>query len=749
MTHNPYHVPSIEEAKTRSGGAPQRSGTRGQSDLYTSKAVVEELRKDDAAMADELSALRMSAAPRTFHENTTGTINLGKGTGGKAGGSLTGDAAATVEFAQNMTTAEYVKSKRELGLVRMSLATKRAEIRKLEDEIDRAEKQLHQQQDQLENTREKFNSFLKHSNLEQDAAVRRANDEARAKQEKTVEIKKISARIGHAEMDTKKTLQMVSNCKEYKKFVNELTKPQWFYDVLVDLRTADRTDEILLAAERQYTAQMAVIEKQHEAEVRARAEAEANPKKDTKLRFGQQPAAAAQPETPPAELVPLEQRLDELHAAIEREAQAEVDRAAEAIVAEVHAMPIEAVHRALDAYPESRLPLSFDSVDRLLEVFVNVEEGNLFLIQNCQELEEELEAVAMDFLTERSEMKAMNEQRHSQMRALAEKIQAAQERLQQLDARHEALNSNGKKEEKQTSRATTGAAFDKSAVESVVAKTINNKSSGEPTAADLSPEEFKKRVEAKISTIFAMLTAGENTIKSLAAAVAAAVQSKEEAQGAAGGGDQQHSSGGGVSGTPPPRGRTVELGRSAKRGGTAAGGSTATMKKSQSGKASTAGGATRTRGAGQGGGGNTATTSSNNANSSGAPSGTGGDTGPNIGPVELLTMIENKLDEYHRFITDPSNGVDESLIVAVMKQSDKERRRAARQQHMGKQAAEQEERVKRALERSQAPVERRLGKSVFRRSHYTKENPNADASKRNKSMNPGEVDDNDGAEFFV
>lgn len=48
-----------------------------------------------------------------------------------------------------------------------------------------------------------------------------------------------------------------------------------------------------------------------------------------------------------------------------------------------------------------------------------------------------------------------------------------------------------------------------------------------------------------------------------------------------------------------------------------------------------------------------------------------GDAGTNMGPIDMLTIIENKLEEYHRLIADPNKNVDVNLIANVMKQSDK------------------------------------------------------------------------------
>ena len=82
----------------------------------------------------------------------------------------------------------------------------------------------------------------------------------------------------------------------------------------------------------------------------------------------------------------------------------------------------------------------------------------------------------------------------------------------------------------------------------------------------------------------------------------------------------------------------------------------------------------------------------------------------------MLAYIETKLEEMHQTIKNPKNGIEESFVATVMKQRDKDRRREARQVMLNKQAEEREERSKKALERSQAPVMKRVGKPVMWRS---------------------------------
>lgn len=639
----------------------------------SSKLLADEIRRDDAAMSRELASL----APRSSKFYRLQQKDDGAGSGPNA--MRTEDAVAAVEVHEKVTMDEFIAKKREVGLVHMSLATKRAEIRKLDEEIDCAEKKLHQQQEQLENTREKFNNFLKHSNLEQDAAVRRADAETKAKQSKKVEIKKLSARINHIELEIKKAEIQVETCKMYKKFLDDLAKPRWFFDVLIELRVSDKLEEILQATEEEFEQKSAVLRKVYEKEAamreeKARIQEGAN-------KFRKFSAAYSESEDEEEELVPLETQLEQLHQSLEQKAQHKVQEVTEQTKEEVNALTIEEVREILEAnYDENRKPTYYTDVEQLLDIFINVEEGNLFLIQNCQELEEELERVATEYLGEKKETTAMTNQRHAQMQALAEKIRAAQQKMKQLEQRSADLDKH----------VSSGNGND-------------NKPDPKAPPEELSPEQFKIETEKIITKLFRTLSAGDTVIKALTAAQHTFTTEVGE--------DNTGGMGGGEDGSPSASPKPKKTRPAARRSST---------QPKKDGRKST----------GTSGGGNHANDSS--------------EAGSNMGPVEMLTIIENKLEEYHRYITDPNNVVEESLIQSVMKASDKERRRQARLVHMAKQAKEQEEKSRRALERSRAPVVRRTGKPVLPRSRLLQD----DKEKEGK-QSVGNVDsENDIAEFL-
>ncbi|KAG8343907.1 putative protein of unknown function (DUF4200) [Trypanosoma vivax] len=556
-------------------------------------------------------------------------------------------AIRTLEIKEMHSTGTFIAKKREVGLMRLALANKEAEIRSLEEEMDRVDKKLRQQQEQLVSTEEKFNNFLKYSSLEQDAAVRRAEHESKIKQKRLIDIKKLSAQITHLEQDMRKTEVQLELCVEYKTFMDNLTTPQWFYDVLTEFRVKDISEKILLETEESYVKQAEQLTKQAGAQLGTASRRATDVSCLKRPIYPEALKGLAVEEEEEEEPVPLETQLEELHQRLEEEAERRQSEEAKRIKEEICALRVEEAREMLyNDYPHESIPMFFTEPHQILDIFINVEEGNLFLIQNSQELEEELERVAVEFLQEQEEMTAMVKQRRNQMESLATRIRESQQRLSQLEERLVDVESSD----------AIGIALDDGGKRGVAGYSKKDKDV-------MKQEVLKKSIENTVADIF-------RSINQRPSNPARRHDASDGAQNSGATGMKKPVHGSSKTAVQSPRGGTKGKRRS-----------TAPL----------------------------------------AVSGGGGEhvdseTSANMGPVEMLTIIENKVDEYHRYITDPKNGVEESLIMSVLKTRDKERRHQARAQHLVKQSLEREERNRRALERSQAPVVKHRGKPIMWRS---------------------------------
>merc|ERR1719197_844473 len=282
-----------------------------------------------------------------------------------------------------------------MGLARMSLATKRQEIKKLDEEAEHAEKRITQMEEQLNETEGKFSSFLKHTELEHKNASTRAEKETKAKQEKVQEIKKLSAQIAQIETDKRKHEEQLQQCLEYKSFLDQLALVDWMAKTLITLRQEDARAEILAKLDVKY----------NDATLDGLTEEQEQERQERK----------------------------------KQELEAECDIANQRIEAEVRALDqeeAEDILRAeLDQYDPDRVPMFFTEPDQIFHKFVEIEEGNLFLITTCQEYEEEIEAITAQYKQKKQDMAELARNRHAQMDGIRRQIAAEQAKLKALEDR--------------------------------------------------------------------------------------------------------------------------------------------------------------------------------------------------------------------------------------------------------------------------------------------------------------------------
>ncbi|KAL2652231.1 hypothetical protein R1flu_020359 [Riccia fluitans] len=126
------------------------------------------------------------------------------------------------------TVLEFVAKKREIFLVQMSLDTRRAEIRKLQDRIFNREEALKKSEEMLEEDSLEFDSFLKRNDAAVQEAVKNAELETKRRQDKIVEIKKLNSTIATINSDLSKFGEQLDDCKKYKDFLIKLTPKEWF-----------------------------------------------------------------------------------------------------------------------------------------------------------------------------------------------------------------------------------------------------------------------------------------------------------------------------------------------------------------------------------------------------------------------------------------------------------------------------------------------------------------------------------------
>jgi len=298
---------------------------------------------------------------------------------------------------ENMS--DFIAKKREIFLVQMSLNTKRSEIRKLEERAQRREEALRLAETMLEKDAMRFDAFLKDNDEKNQNAIRKAEQLTRMRQEKTVEIKRLQANIAGLRSELSKLYEQLEECQKYRDFLNHLTPREHFEKCAAEkaARQAARKEKRLQGIKQ---ARREDWERRVE-EARARKAAEEERNKNARGK----PIIRRGPDE--------EDELDVLMR--EDPSWAPSD-------------DVEFPGDVSDTEPE----MYFTNPQQLLDIFSELEEQNLFLIQNNQETEGELEDLKAKFSETRSKMDGEVNSLQAQIDLLNSAIAAEETRTMEL-----------------------------------------------------------------------------------------------------------------------------------------------------------------------------------------------------------------------------------------------------------------------------------------------------------------------------
>eukprot|EP01138_Halocafeteria_seosinensis_P000071 gb/GECG01000072.1/.p1 GENE.gb/GECG01000072.1/~~gb/GECG01000072.1/.p1 ORF type:complete len:478 (+),score=130.00 gb/GECG01000072.1/:1-1434(+) len=258
---------------------------------------------------------------------------------------------------QKESMTKFVEKKREMFLLQMSLDTKREEIQKLEHKAQMKEEALKKSELMLEEDAIRFDAFLKENDRMAHAAMKRAEEESRLKQQKVQEIKRLKYQIQALKGDNAKNEDLLREWESYKKFLDELTPQEWKDKQYEQLREKYEQER-----QERYEADLKRWEEYRDSKYQEFKEEEEAQRK--------QAIAAGRKHTPSNIDKKLEQQLKP--------------------------------KPKLEDYPlpeitEDDYEMYFTNPEQLLEIFSGMEEENLFLIQNNQEIEQQLDELKQQY----------------------------------------------------------------------------------------------------------------------------------------------------------------------------------------------------------------------------------------------------------------------------------------------------------------------------------------------------------------
>lgn len=267
--------------------------------------------------------------------------------------------------------ADFVAKKREMFLVQMSLDVKKAEILKLDERAKQKEEALKKSQQLLDEDVTRFDAFLQHNDQKAHKAMKTAEQTTKKKQDKIQQIKQIRTQLAALQSEITKHREQKDECLKYKEFLVNLTPQEWKDQTFQDKmhRKTNRkqawVDGKLAENEGKMQEEIAAEEKAFEEKVQEQA-----------ARTRRRPRREAEE--------------------ADREREKELEARRRRIRRRYpNKETFEAEYEEVSSGEE--MPLFFKEPKQLLDVFVSLEESNLFLIQNSQDTEQALEELQQRF----------------------------------------------------------------------------------------------------------------------------------------------------------------------------------------------------------------------------------------------------------------------------------------------------------------------------------------------------------------
>jgi len=359
---------------------------------------------------------------------------------------------------------DFVHKKREMFLVQMSLDVKNAEIKKLDEKVKQKDEALKKSQQMLDEDVSRFDSFLQNNDQKAHKAMKDAEEETKKKQDRLQRIKQLKSGLSAVQSEIAKHREQREECVKYKTFLEKLTPQDW-----KQLKAEEKVQRKIDRKRRFIDGLMA----RHNANMDSEIESE---KKALEERA--QEAAKGR----------RRNRREQEEAS--RELEKEVERRKAKIKSRY---PTEDV--VADGYESvssgEEMPLFFTEPAQLTEVFISLEEQNLFLIQTSQDKEQTLEDWSQKLAHKKKQMGAL--------------IQKLEQNIAELDG-HIKTEQEQAEVYRQASLKTSNASERDQLIDDLTKTIIEvHKECGYDTEADPQPKQMLKSIESKLEEYLTIL----------------------------------------------------------------------------------------------------------------------------------------------------------------------------------------------------------------------------------------------------
>ncbi|XP_063953332.1 cilia- and flagella-associated protein 100-like isoform X2 [Lytechinus pictus] len=347
---------------------------------------------------------------------------------------------------------DYIAKKREMFLVQYSLGVKRDEMRKLEEIASAEERKLELAEQYLEEDAAMFDEFLKENDKNSVEAIKIAEAETKAKMEKVQEIRKINEEIGRIRGEISKNEVLLKDYQLYKKFLDSLTPAEWKEEnrtQRMEKRKLKNKDHEKLTSASRKKVSSASTEGRNSRSSMSKGLGKASSRGSAVKRATIQSPAKSEDEARPAD---------------------------------------DDSDYESDEEPE----LFFSDPQQLLDIFADLEEQNLSLIQNSQETEENLEEIKQTISSTETRMDRETEILKQQIDMLKHAIDREEEKAKDLEHKSKMFSFGEFKAEDQEAMLDTL----NNKVEEVYANCIGD------NEANISTLQMLTNIENKLEELF-------------------------------------------------------------------------------------------------------------------------------------------------------------------------------------------------------------------------------------------------------
>ncbi|XP_078531951.1 coiled-coil domain-containing protein 38 isoform X2 [Lissotriton helveticus] len=314
---------------------------------------------------------------------------------------------------------EYIAKKRQMFLAQYTVAVKQEAMRTMEDILATEEKKILNSENKLEEDTMAFEEFLNENDRKSADALKMADLETKLKFEKNVEIKKATGVMMAIKSDISKKEEILKEFLMYRDFLKKLSPPEWQEQQNKKRLMASRLKQRERIRRHRESHVFILPPIAHGTESRI-AKTESYREVRPPSRYRGSVFESRRPST----------RSPSISSAEEKEPP----------------KTITADDSELDEDPE----IYFKQPQQLLQVFLDLEEQNLNLIQNCQETDETLEEIRERGYKIQGKLKRKTETLQGQLELLNEACNREEEKIADLQLKAKMFSYGEFKSEQNT-----------------------------------------------------------------------------------------------------------------------------------------------------------------------------------------------------------------------------------------------------------------------------------------------------------